>query len=390
MMLCVVHAQIYTPSQVIENGVVIVADGRITRVGPAGHITLPENAHIIDATGHTLVPGFIDLQVNGGFGFDFTRDPATIWTVAAQLPRFGVTAFLPTIVTSPLETVQAAQLVIAQRPPAGFKGASPLSLHLEGPFLNPAKKGAHNPDFMRRPSLKDVATWFPENGVRLVTLAPELPGALNLIPALTGRGIIVSAGHSIATYDEAILGFDAGISYGTHLFNAMPVMHHREPGLAGALLADERVVVGLIPDGIHVHPALVRLVWQLAGGRLNLVTDAMAALGMPVGTYHLGDVMAHVDKVSARLPDGTLAGCIISMNAALQNLIDFTGCSLAEALATITTIPAGLLGIKKGRIAPGYDADLVLLTSDQQVKMTMVTGRIVYAETELFTGVSSG
>jgi N-acetylglucosamine-6-phosphate deacetylase len=382
MMLCVVHAQIYTPAQVIDDGVVIVADGRIISVEPAGQTPLPENAHILDAAGYTLVPGFIDLQVNGGFGFDFTRDPATIWTVAAQLPRFGVTTFLPTIVTSPMATVQAAQLVIEKGPPAGFEGAWPLGLHLEGPFLNPAKKGAHNPDYMRRPSLQDVVNWSPDNGVRLVTLAPELPGAPKLIQALTGRGVAVSAGHSTATFDEAILGFDAGIGYGTHLFNAMPAMHHREPGLAGALLADERITVGLIPDGIHVHPALVRLVWELAGERLNLVTDAMAALGMPAGTYQLGDMIANVDSVSARLPDGTLAGCTIPMNAALENLIAYTGCSLGEALSTITTIPAGLLGINKGRIGPGYDADLVLLTPDRQVQLAIVAGRIVYEKTE--------
>jgi N-acetylglucosamine-6-phosphate deacetylase len=184
----------------------------------------------------------------------------------------------------------------------------------------------------------------------------------------------------MASFAEAKAGFDAGVRYGTHLFNAMPTLHHREPGLVGALLADERIVIGIIPDGVHVHPALVKLAWQTAGQRLNLVTDAMAALGMPSGTYTLGDFRVTVDEVACRLPDGRRAGSILSMDTAVRQLILTTGCTLVQALDTVTTIPARLLGVEqyKGRIAPGCDADLTLLTPDWQVAMTVVYGAVVY------------
>lgn len=385
-MLAIEGATIYTLDRVIERGWVLVADGRIRAVGTADTLPPVAGARFIDAHGHLLLPGFFDLQLNGGFGRDFTQQPGSIWEVAAELPRYGVTAFLPTLVTSPPETVRQVQDVLVQGPPAGFAGAWPLGLHLEGPFLNPGKKGAHHPRYLRPPSLPHIVDWSPGNGVRLVTLAPELPGAIDVVTALADRGVVVAAGHSLAGYTEAQVGIEAGISYGTHLFNAMAGLHHRRPGLIGALLADERVTVGLIADGVHVHPALVKLVWQLVGnGRLNLVTDAMAALGMPAGAYPLGNFQVTVDETSARLSDGTLAGSILSLNVALRNLMTFAGCSLTEALPAVTTTPFALLGLgqRKGQITPGYDADFVLLTPDLTVVCTIVAGQIVYQNNEL-------
>lgn len=376
-MLVIQNATILTPEEELPARTVLVQDGRIQAINPK--LPIPPQARVIEAKGLTLVPGFIDLQFNGAFGHDFTQNPASIWPVAEQLPRYGVTAFLPTIITSPLATIEKAQAVMAVRP-SSFTGADPLGLHLEGPFLNPQKKGAHNPDLMQLPSLAAVADWSPEKQVRLVTLAPERPSALALASALAARGVVVSAGHSMATYAEALAGFEAGIRYGTHLFNAMPAMHQREPGLVGALLADDRAVIGLIPDGIHVHPALVKMVWQAAGARLNIVTDAMAALGKAPGQYELGPYQITVDDQSCRLADGTLAGSILSLDTAVRNLITFTGCTLGEAVATVTIRPAALLGLdkQKGTIAPGYDADLVLLTPDLQPALTIVNGEIVY------------
>ncbi len=374
-------ATLYTPDTILENAAVLVDHGRIIAVDAAPALPCPAGAEPLDATGLLLVPGFIEMQCNGGFGDDFTDDPTTIWRVAERLPRYGVTAFLPTIITSPAEKVALGQQVVTGRRPAGWRGAEPLGLHVEGPFLNPQKKGAHNPAYLRLPSLEAVADWSPEAGVRLVSLAPELPGALDVIRALAGRGVLVGAAHSMATYDEALAGFDAGIRYGTHLFNAMPALGHRDPGLPGALLADERVTVGMIVDGIHVHLALVALVWRLLGsGRLNLVTDAMAALGMAPGVHRLGDFEVTVDGLSARLADGTLAGSILALDQALRNLIAFTGCALRDALATVTTTPAKALGLagERGRVAPGYVADLVLLTPDLRVQATMVAGEVVY------------
>ena len=381
-MLHIKNATIYTPDQVIENGTVLTDGDVIVAVGLANDIPCCTGAEEIDATGLILAPGFIDLQLNGAFGDDFTADPGTIWRVAAKLPRFGVTAFLPTIITSPPERVAAGQTSVTGGPPEGFRGALPLGLHVEGPFLNPQKKGAHNPRHLRLPSLEAVADWLPETGVRLVTLAPELPGALEVIVALADRGVLVSEGHSTATYDQAEAGIDAGARYGTHLFNAMPALGHRDPGLPGALLTDERAVVGFIADGVHTHPSVIKLLWQaLEGTRLNLVTDAMAALGMPAGIHVLGDYEVTVDATSARLADGTLAGSILSLDQALRNLIDIAGCTLAEALPTVTTTPARAIGLdgERGRIEPGYAADMVLLTSDLHVRATISEGEVVYS-----------
>jgi N-acetylglucosamine-6-phosphate deacetylase len=331
----------------------------------------------VDAAGSILAPGLIDLQLNGAFGADFTADPQTIWDVAVRLPQYGVTSFLPTFVTSPLGTVTAAQATLG-RSPSGFCGAAPLGLHLEGPFLNPRKRGAHNPAHLRQPNLSTVSDWSPQNHVRLVTLAPELPFALDLVKCLREQGVIVSAGHSMATFEEACAGLDAGITYGTHLFNAMPALDHRAPGLAGALLTDPRVTVGVIPDGVHLHPAVVKLIWQSKGpAGVNMVTDAMAALGMPPGQYNLGDFIVTVDGTSARLGDSRLAGSILSLDQALRNFIAFTGCSLSEALMTVTTTPARVLGLTdRGQIAPGFIADMVLLTPDLHIVKTFVGGQI--------------
>jgi len=374
-------ATLYTPDRIIEGAAVLVQDGRIVAVDAVAALPCPPGADAIDATGLLLAPGFIEMQFNGGFGDDFTDDPTTIWRAAGLLPRYGVTAFLPTIITSPPEKVALGQQVVTAGRPAGFCGAEPLGLHVEGPFLNPQKKGAHNPAHLRPPTLEAAAGWSPESGVRLVSLAPELPGALPVIRALAARGVAVSAAHSIATYEEALAAFDAGVRYGTHLFNAMPALGHRDPGLAGALLADDRITVGMIVDGIHVHRAMVRLVWQALGPqRLNLVTDAMAALGMPPGVHRLADYEVTVDGTSARLADGTLAGSILSLDQAVRNLIAFTGCTVGDALATVTTTPARALGLdrERGRVAPGAVADLVLLTPDLHVWMTLVRGEVAY------------
>jgi N-acetylglucosamine-6-phosphate deacetylase len=380
-MLCIRSATIFTPGREIKDGTVLVDGARIVAAGPGRELPCPDGSRTIDASGLLLTPGLIELQLNGAFGHDFTADPTSIWDVADRLPCYGVTSFLPTIVTSPLETVASAQEVVAQPIPPQATGALPLGLHVEGPFLNPQKKGAHNPAYLRRPDLAAIRDWSPEQGVRLVTLAPELPGALDLISALAERGVVVSAGHSAASYAQALSGIEAGIRYGTHLFNAMSPLHQRQPGLIGALLTDPRPTVGMIGDGIHTHPAVMALAWQAWGSRrLSMVSDAMAALGMPPGQHLLGDYRATVDEQVARLEDGTLAGSIQALDRVLRNLINFTGCSLAEALPTVTTTPAALLGLaaERGSVAPGQRADLVLFTPALEVHTTIVAGKIVY------------
>jgi N-acetylglucosamine-6-phosphate deacetylase len=367
------------PNSAISHAAIVVGQ-RLTALGPVEAMPRPPEAQPVEADGLILSPGFIDLQLNGAFGLDFTANPATLWEVAARLPQFGVTAFLPTLISAPLETYARALAVLQAGPPPGWRGAAPLGYHFEGPFLNPHKRGAHNPAHLRLPSLAPLAHWSRAAGVWLVTLAPELPQAHAVIRALTARGVLVSAGHSMATYAEALAAFDAGARYGTHLFNAMPPLDHRAPGLVAALLADPRLTVGLIADGVHVHPGLFPLIWKNTGPtRLNLVTDAMAALGMTPGQYHLGDFDVTVDETSARLSDGCLAGSLLRLDVAARNLMACTACSVSEALATVTRVPAQRLGLAdRGHLTPGALADLVLLTPDLQVVWAMARGEVVY------------
>ena len=326
-----------------------------------------------------ITPGWIDLQVNGAFGFDFTSDSATAAEVGARLPSTGVTAFLPTLITSPL-AAYAPRLRDLERAAKESHGAEILGAHLEGPYLSPARAGAHNPAYLRTPDVNELEAWAGSPRVRIVTLAPELPGALDLVQRLRARGIIISAGHSAASHAQALAGFRAGMTWGTHLFNAMPPFNHREPGLIGALLSSE-VPCGLIVDGVHVHPAAVKTAYRAKGARgITLVTDAMAAMGMRPGRYPLGDREVMVNATSARLADGTLAGSTLQMDAAIRNVIDYTGCSLAEAVTMASATPARVLGLeRKGCIAPGNDADLVVLDESLRVEMTIARGAVVYA-----------
>lgn len=380
--LLIKNITIHTPRQTIVDGAVLIADDLIQFVGEQRNLLDNQVGQVINGHGLHLIPGLIDLQFNGGFGKDFTQDPTTIWEVGAHLPPFGVTAFLPTIITSPPEKMKKAQEVVVAGPPAGYMGAKVLGLHIEGPFISIEKKGAHNPDYIRKPDPDLYNGFSPETGILLVTLAPEIPGAAEVIGQLTSQGVLVSAGHSMASYDQAKSAFDQGIRYGTHLFNAMPDYHQHAPGLAGALLDDERLTSGLICDGIHVHPAMVRMIWQMLGpDRLTLVTDAMGALGQPPGEYLLGDFPVIVDGNSARLKNGTLAGSILTADQAVRNLISFTACGLEKASQTMSLNPARCLKMDDqiGQIKTGMKANLVLLSDKNEITMTIIDGKIAYS-----------
>lgn len=382
-MFYIYNAHVVTPTKSIKKGVLLSDGDKIKAVGPADSVSCPEGAKKVDAGGKYLVPGLIEMQLNGGFGNDFTADPSTIWTVAGDLAQFGITTFLPTVITSSIPNTAKARKVVTEGKPAGYKECNPLGLHLEGPFLNPEKKGAHNEDYICTARDENIEGWSPEGGVRLVTLAPEMPDALPAIKTLADRGVVVSAGHTQATYEESIAGFDAGITYGTHLFNAMPALHHRKPGLPGALLYDERVTVGIIVDGVHVHPSLIKVIWEAIGPkRMSSVTDSLAAMGLPPGSQcRLGEYDVIVTEKVCTLADGTISGAVISLDRGLRNLIEFTGCSLGEALETMTTTPARCLGLegKIGSLETGAQADMVLLTEDYMVDSTIVGGEFVYS-----------
>jgi N-acetylglucosamine-6-phosphate deacetylase len=376
----------------LQGGTVLGTDGPRTAdvVIDAGHVVAVHDAaadvraaadgQMVDTSGLVIAPGLLDLQVNGAHGIDLASEPERLWEVAAALPRYGVAGFLPTIITSPPEVVEAALATLAAGPPPDWCGATPLGLHVEGPMLNPARKGAHPAAGLRLPDPALVAGWTRQRGVALVTLAPELAGAGHVITRLRSAGVVVSAGHTDATAEELNEAVADGVAYVTHLFNAMSPLGHRAPGVVGALLADPRLVAGLIADGIHVHPTAVAAAWRALGPqRMNLVTDAIGALGMGHGTARLGDVEVTINADGVRLPDGTLAGSNVSLDQALRNLVAYTGCTAADALATVTSTPARLLGlVERAAVAPGAPAHLTVLTADLQVVATIVGGELVH------------
>ena len=353
---------------------VVIEGGTIRRVG----ITTEADGAVLDAAGRLVARGFIDLQLNGAYGHDLTADPSALWDVAAALPRHGVAAFLPTIVSAPLDTYERALAVLAAGPPAHWRGARPLGWHFEGPMLNPARRGAHARRHLRLPDPDLYGSWSRSGGVRLVTLAPELPGAITAIRRLDEAGIVVAAGHTEASTDEFARAVDAGVTYLTHLFNAMAPLAHREPGPVGCVLAGGPVRAGLIADGIHVDPIAVQAAWRaLRPDRLNVVTDATAALGMPAGRHRLGRTELTVDATGVRTLDGTLAGSNLALDQAVRNLARFTGCGPQEAIATVTTNAAAILHLDVA-MAPGAAADLVVLTPELEVVATIVAGAILY------------
>lgn len=351
---------------------VYIEDGKITRVSsgrdPGADLT----------TEGFIAPGYIDLQLNGAFGYDFTNDGTSVAEVSTRLPMTGVTAFMPTIITSPRESYQQRLREIAAAA-IEATGAHVLGVHLEGPFLSPQRKGAHNPDYLRPIDLEEIQGWVDTSIVRIVTLAPELDGALEAIRLLHKAGIVVSIGHSNATFAQAMNAIEAGAGWGTHLFNAMSPFQHREPGVTGALLVSS-IPFGLIVDGVHSHPAAVKIAYRVKGpNAIALITDAIEAMGMQPGQYMLGDRHIFVSEDRVQLDDGTLAGSILRMDVAVRNMLAFTGCSLAEAVSMASTTPACLLGLnKKGRLDPGCDADLIILDTDLRVTHTFVSGKLVY------------
>ncbi len=348
----------------------------------------PSFGQSIDATGLIVAPGFVDLQINGGFGIDLLSKPEGMWRLGAMLPQHGVTSFFPTFISSPQDRIEAAFAAFAQRP-TDYSGAHLAGLHLEGPMLNPARRGAHSEQHLMAPSIPLVQSWTRDSGVALVTLAPELEGALDIIRRLTGRGIAVSAGHTEATSEQAQAGFEAGVTMVTHLFNAMAPFAHREPNITGAVLANNEIVGGLIVDGIHVDPVAVAAAWQAKGPHsIALVTDAVAAMGADEAEFNLGSATVTVDKTGVRNSDGTLAGSNLTMEQAVKNLVEFTGCFLGDALTSASLTPSRVMNLAtQAGLTEGAPADVVILNPQLDVMMTIGSGQLLYvspdAETRL-------
>jgi N-acetylglucosamine-6-phosphate deacetylase len=350
-------------------GDVAVADGVVTAVG------LPA------AAGERIAaPGYVDLQVNGFAGVDvMAADDNGIAAVSRALVAHGVTAWLPTLISAAPQDTDRALRVLSRAVGAGPRpgAARPLGVHLEGPFLSPRRLGTHPAEHRREPDPELVTRWCARGPVAAVTLAPELPGALELVRSLTARGVLVSLGHSDATAEQAHAAFDVGARTVTHLFNAMSPFRHRAPGLPGAALARPDVVVQLIADGQHLADDVVRVAWAAARGRVVLVTDATAASAGGDGTYVLAGVALEARDGAVRNGSGELAGSALTLDAAVRNACAL-GIDLAEALAAATEAPARLLGRRDvGVLAPGARADVVVLDDALEVDAVLVAGEPV-------------
>jgi N-acetylglucosamine-6-phosphate deacetylase len=359
-------------------GALVVEGDRIVevRTGEVGELPSPRlEAEIVS-------PGLIDLQCNGGFGFEVGADAAALRSLAARLPSTGVTTFLPSVVSA-LPAHYRAVAAALEAVEIGGASATPSAeiagLHLEGPFLSVARAGAHDRAAIAAAddTLCDVLDeLLASRALRLMTLAPERPGALALLRRLFEAGVVVSLGHTDATYDEMLDGADAGATLATHLFSAMSPFHHRAPGAVGAALIDERLTVTLIADGVHAHPAALNLVLRVKGAQgIALVTDAVAAAGAPPGSYALGGVPIVSDGESARLADGTLAGSTLTMDLAVRAMVAIGGARPEEALTMATAVPAARLSLAdRGRLAVGRRADLTLWSAELDLVSTLVGG----------------
>ncbi|HEV3478528.1 MAG TPA: N-acetylglucosamine-6-phosphate deacetylase [Gaiellaceae bacterium] len=346
---------------VLLPGDVEIADGRIVGVGVPGR-----NGRGIAA------PGFVDLQVNGFGGVDFLDSDAAGYHRAGEaLLETGVTAYLPTFITTPEEQLLAA----VDEVPLGGDGPRILGIHLEGPFLAPGRLGTHPPLARRDPDPVLLERLLESGRIRLMTLAPELEGADSLVDLLLRRGVTVSAGHTDATADEANTAFDRGVRTVTHLFNAMRPLRHRDPGIAGAALDREDVIVQIILDGVHLAPETARLVWRAAAGRVALVTDAVSGAGVQDGSYSLAGFEVKIRDGVARGPDGQLAGSVLTMIEAVRNLHGL-GVPLADALEAASTVPARVLGLADvGRLAPGARADVVIVDDNLEIERVLIGGQ---------------
>ncbi|GED57647.1 N-acetylglucosamine-6-phosphate deacetylase [Brevibacillus formosus] len=374
--------------QELHNGLVVVGNGTITYAGKADEYGKALPDHVVTVEDGWICPGFVDMHMHGIDGYD-TMDgtPESIQAISTALARHGVTSFLATTMTAPYAQLEQVLVNIAQYSREGLPGAQAIGIHLEGPWINPRYKGAQKEENIAIPKLDAVQKLYglSEGLIKVVTIAPEQPEALEAIAWLKERDVIVSAGHTGATFAQATEAVDAGVRHFTHCFNAMTGLHHREPGVVGAAMYHEQLSTELIADGIHVHPAVMKILYRVkTAERLALVSDSMRAAAMGEGTYDLGGQEVHVHDNQAKLADGTLAGSILTLNRAVGNMVTLSGVSLSDAVEMASLTPASILGFgeRKGRLAPGYDADITVLNTQFDVTMTFVAGKEVYHQSK--------
>jgi len=358
---------------------ILIEGSRIKSLDDTPHA----GARSIDAGGRVAAPGFIDLHVQGAGGSDvLDATPEALQTMSRSLARLGTTGFLGTTVSQP-QKANFHLALLRDHVHQDLGGAWLLGIHLEGPFINVNRKGGIAPDTIYASSPQALESLYAIAGdaLRMMTIAPELPGNLDIIRRLVAHGTVAAFAHSEATYDDTLRGFDAGISHVTHIFNAMPSLHHRAPGPITAIFEHPTVTAQVISDGNHLHPAIVHLIYKILGPhRCACITDGLQAMGLPDGKYLYNGKEYLSSEGAARYLDGTLIGTTMGLGSIAMKFMEFTRCTFSEAIDTVTRIPAKVLGLErsKGSLAAGMDADIVILEQDGSVFATIVAGNVVY------------
>jgi N-acetylglucosamine-6-phosphate deacetylase len=381
--LAIVGGRAITPEGEIEHATVVIEAGRITALGRSDVVEPEPGSRFIDARGLLVFPGFIDTHIHGSNGDDvMLSGEEGLHRIAADLLRYGVTSWQPSTISATHDDLMRSIEWCRKAADRQKRGARIVGLHIEGPYLNVKKKGAQPEEGIRPPDPDQCLQYLREAGgmARIMTLAPELPGADGLMALLKRENVIISLGHSEADYDTALHAISCGATHATHLFNAMPALNHRNPGLAAACLNEPEIHAEVIADGVHLHPEIVRLAYRAKGPeKIALVTDAMSAVGRPDGTHTVtvrGDLCT--------LADGTIASSMLTMNKAVRNVGAFAGASLADAAKMACEIPARLSGVleDRGTLEVGKRADLAVLREDYSVAFTILEGEVAYEEAQ--------
>lgn len=370
-----------TPEGSVPRGVVTYEGGRITYVGPPPALEAEE---VLDLGDSYIAPGLIDLHLHGGGGYDILRGGVdALDALSKWLVEGGVTAFLATAVATSTERLLSVAEAVREAADGGTAGAEVLGLYMEGPYINPERRGAQNPEHIRPPNMEEIDEVARKSGglLRVVALAPELRGGLKLVGHLASIGVIPSAGHTDATYEEAVKAVGHGLRHFTHLYNAMRGLHHREPGVVGAALTSRNTTAELIVDGVHLHPTAIRLAISMKGvDGIALISDAAPPAGLQDGEYSFEEMEVVVRDGICRLPSGELAGGSIRLCDAVRYLVETLRIPPSEAIHMASKTPAEAIGLghRKGALKPGFDADIVVLDRHLSPLLTIVGGRVVY------------
>ena len=386
MSIALVGGKIVTPFRIIENSVLTTKDDKIFEIGYADDLNISDNSEVIDIKDHYLVPGFVDLLVHGGGGFGFSDGIyESIPKISEYFLKHGSTSMLGSLHAKPekdlLDDLSKLSDFILANPNSNIK-----AIHMEGPYLNPLLKGAMNEDYLWKPSIESFnKMWEASKGlIKIMTIAPELPGALDVIREASFRGVVCSIGHSTADYETIDKAISNGAAHVTHIFNAMKQMHHREPSLITASLLRDELKIELIADKLHVHPAVMELLLKTKTSKgIILITDSIRAGGMHDGEFQFSDQKVILNNNKATLVDGTLAGSTLTLDNAIKNLLDTTSASITDAVRMSSLNGAKVIGLDRGIIASGKTADLVVLDKNWKVQFTILNGKIAYRRNKI-------